>query len=195
MKPTRRAIRVRALVVLLASGCVTVPSGPSVIVMPGSGKSFEQFQYDDAACRQWAQQQSGDAATSANQSTAAGAVIGTVIGAGLGAAIGAAAGNPGAGAAIGAGGGLLGGTAVGANAGAYSAATVQRRYDAAYQQCMYSKGHQIPGYRATVRVSGSRRCRAAAAPSTPAPATTATTTAPSSLAFRDRSAQRAASPP
>ena len=136
-----------ALVVLLVSGCVTVPSGPSVMVMPGPGKSFEQFQFDDGACRQWAQQQSGDAATAANQSTAAGAVIGTVVGAGLGAAIGAAAGNPGAGAAIGAGGGLLGGTAVGANAGAYSAATVQRHYDAAYQQCMYSKGNQIPGYR------------------------------------------------
>ncbi|HZV94336.1 MAG TPA: hypothetical protein VFF62_00325, partial [Candidatus Nitrosocosmicus sp.] len=71
-----------ALVVLLVSGCVTVPSGPSVMVMPGPGKSFEQFQFDDGACRQWAQQQSGDAATAANQSTAAGAVIGTVVGAG-----------------------------------------------------------------------------------------------------------------
>lgn len=149
MKRTPR-IASALVVVLLVSGCATVPPGPSVMVMPGSGKTFEQFQYDDAACRQWAQQQSGDAATSANQSTATGAVIGTVIGAGLGAAIGAAAGNPGAGAAIGAGGGLLGGTAVGANAGAHSAATVQRRYDAAYQQCMYSKGHQIPGQPAAV---------------------------------------------
>ena len=52
--------------------------------MPGSGQTFEQFQSDDAACRQWAQQQSGDAATSANQSTAAGAVIRTVIGGGAG---------------------------------------------------------------------------------------------------------------
>jgi hypothetical protein len=40
-----------ALVVLLVSGCATVPSGPSVMVMPGSGKTFEQFQYDDVACR------------------------------------------------------------------------------------------------------------------------------------------------
>lgn len=150
MKPARW-IAGALVMLLLVSGCVTVPSGPSVTVMPGSGKSFEQFQSDDAACRQWAEQQSGDAATSANQSTAAGAVIGTVIGAGLGAAIGSAAGNPGAGAAIGAGGGLLGGTAVGANAGAYSAATVQRRYDAAYQQCMYAKGNQIPGGRPTVQ--------------------------------------------
>ena len=165
LKPTRWIAG--ALVILLAAGCVTVPSGPSVAVMPGSGKTFEQFQSDDAACRQWAQQQSGDAATSAHQSTAAGAVIGTVIGAGLGAAIGAAAGNPGAGAAIGAGGGLLGGTAVGANAGAYSAATVQGRYDAAYQQCMYAKGNQIPGQRAPVTAYPAR----GVAPPPPPPTT------------------------
>ena len=167
MKPTRWIGG--ALVVLLASGCVTVPSGPSVMVMPGSGKSFEQFQYDDRACREWAQQQGGDAATSANQSTAAGAVIGTVVGAGLGAAIGAAAGNPGAGAAIGAGGGLLGGAAVGANAGAYSAATVQRRYDAAYQQCMYSKGNQVPGYRPTVQTDPARPMAPLPLPAPPPP--------------------------
>ena len=87
MKPTRWIAG--ALMVLLVAGCVTVPPGPSVIVMPGSGKSFEQFQQDDAACRPWAQQQSGDAAASARQSTAAGAVIGTEVGAGLGARAGA----------------------------------------------------------------------------------------------------------
>ena len=40
-------------------GCATIPTGPSVQVMPGSGKSFEQFQADDAVCRQWARQQIG----------------------------------------------------------------------------------------------------------------------------------------
>lgn len=29
---------------LLLAGCATVPSGPSVLVLPGSGKTFEQFQ-------------------------------------------------------------------------------------------------------------------------------------------------------
>jgi hypothetical protein len=63
----------------------------------------------------------------------------------MGAAIGAATGNAGAGAAIGGGTGLLGGTAMGSNAGASSEYTLQKRYDIAYQQCMYAKGNQIPG--------------------------------------------------
>ena len=42
--------------------------------------------------------------------------------------------------------GLLGGAAMGATGGNESAKEVQRRYDIAYQQCMYSKGHQVPGY-------------------------------------------------
>ena len=68
-----------------------------------------------------------------------------LLGAGLGAAIGAASGNPGAGAAIGAGSGLVAGTAVGANAGQVYGWEAQRRYDIAYQQCMYTQGNQIPG--------------------------------------------------
>ena len=81
----------------------------------------------------------------ANQNTATGAIVGTPVGAGMGAAIGAATGNAGAGAAIGGGVGLLGGTAMGSNAGASSEYTLQKRYDIAYQQCMYAKGNQIPG--------------------------------------------------
>jgi hypothetical protein len=50
--------------------------------------------------------------------------------------------NVGTGAAV----GLLGGAAMGATGGNDSAKEVQRRYDIAYQQCMYSKGHQVPGY-------------------------------------------------
>ena len=141
------------VVAALAAGCATAPAGPSVAVMPGPGRSFEEFQADDASCRQWAQTQSGDPSTAFNQNTAAGSVWGTLIGAGLGAAIGAAVGNPAAGAAIGAGAGLLGGTASGANAGYYAGASVQQRYDIAYQQCMYAKGHQIPGARTYRRVA------------------------------------------
>ena len=64
----------------------------------------------------------------------------------MGSAIGAATGKgAGAGAAIGGGTGLLGGTAMGSNAGASSEYTLQKRYDIAYQQCMYAKGNQIPG--------------------------------------------------
>jgi len=134
------------LVILTVSGCATVPTGPSVSVMPGQGKSFEQFQVDDAICRQWSAQQIGQSTQETmNQNTAAGAVAGTVIGAGLGAAIGAAAGHVGTGAAIGAGSGLLVGTASGANAGRAYGWEAQRRYNIAYTQCMYAKGNQVPG--------------------------------------------------
>lgn len=133
------------LAVLLFGACTTVPLGPSVMVLPGTGKPFEQFQADDAVCRQWAFRQTGTTPQHvAGTSTTSGAAIGTLLGAGLGAAIGAAAGNPGIGAAVGAGGGLLTGTAVGADAGGRGSYEVQRRYDNAYQQCMYAKGNQIP---------------------------------------------------
>jgi hypothetical protein len=157
MRPSRtfrrRQVRHRATACLLLlaagmvlAGCVTMPTGPSVMVLPGSGKPFEQFQADDALCRQWAMQQTGIAPGEAAQQSGVGsAVVGTLVGAGLGAAIGAAAGNPALGAAAGAGAGLFGGTAVGANAAYASGTAVQYRYDVAYQQCMYAKGNQIPG--------------------------------------------------
>jgi hypothetical protein len=134
------------LAAVVMSGCATVPTGPSVTVLPGPGKSFEVFQSDDFACRQWAEQQTGiSPGNAANQNLAGGAALGTLIGAGLGAAVGAAYGNAGAGAAIGAASGLVGGTAM-ATGPAYAAGyEVQRRYDVAYQQCMYAKGNQIPG--------------------------------------------------
>jgi len=45
-----------SLVVLLA-GCASTPSGPGVLVLPGSGKSFDQFRADEQECRQYAQAQ------------------------------------------------------------------------------------------------------------------------------------------
>jgi hypothetical protein len=133
-----------SLVVL--GGCATVPTGPSVMALPAAGKPFEQFQAEEASCRQWAAQQSGAVSeAAANQQTAVGAAIGTVVGAGLGAAIGSASGHAGTGAAIGAGTGLLMGTAAGANADQVASGNMQRRYDMAYQQCMYAKGTQVPG--------------------------------------------------
>lgn len=68
----------------LLSGCAAAPLGPSVMVLPGPGKTLEQFQADETFCQQWAGQQIG---------------------------------------------GLAG----------------QWRYDIAYQQCMYAKGHRLPG--------------------------------------------------
>jgi hypothetical protein len=132
----------------LLSGCATVPQGPSVMVLPGSTKSFEQFQVDDAACRQWASQQVGTTGDkTVTDNTVGGAVIGTLVGAAAGAALGAAAGNAGVGAAAGAGVGLLGGTAIGASRGDAYGGSVQRQYDMSYTQCMYAKGNQVPGAR------------------------------------------------
>jgi hypothetical protein len=139
-------IRIPLLVSLLAlSACATMPVGPSVLVLPGSGKSFEQFQEDNAVCQDWAAQQAGaDPQQAGENRAAAGAAIGTLAGAAAGAAIGAAVGDPGAGAAIGAGSGLILGTASGVDAGRGWYYEVQRRYDNAFQQCMYAKGNQIP---------------------------------------------------
>src|ERR1700693_3890912 len=131
-KMSKRWIGLLILVPCLGA-CATIPTGPSVMVLPGGGKSFEQFQADDALCRQWAQQQTGTTpGAAAAGSTAGGGATGTPggagVGAGLGAAIGAAGGHAGAGAAVGAGVGLLGGTAVGASAGQRAGMSAQRRY-------------------------------------------------------------------
>jgi hypothetical protein len=83
--------RVSTLVTAVALGaCSTTPLGPSVTVLPGAGKSLEQFQVDDTGCRQWAVQQLGPTSGENEWMT-------------------------------------------------------QRRYDIGYQQCMYARGHQIPG--------------------------------------------------
>jgi len=133
---------------MILGGCATIPTAPSVMVLPPPGKPFEQFQADDAICRRWAEQQIGLAPQEvANQNTATGAVVGTAIGAGLGAAIGSASGSAGTGAAIGAASGLLIGASSGANAGQVYGWRAQRRYDITYMQCMYAKGNEVPGMR------------------------------------------------
>src|SRR5260370_22055824 len=140
----RSAILPIAAAVLL-TGCATRPTGPSVMVLPGDGKTFEHFQADDAVCRQWAAERIGTTvARASTESTTSGAAIGTVIGAAAGAAIGAAAGNPATGAVVGAGGGLLGGTAIGAGYAKGPGTSVQGPYAIPHMQCMDPQGQQIP---------------------------------------------------
>jgi hypothetical protein len=43
--------------VFLLSACSTMPSGPSVLVLPGTGKDFNRFHSDDLMCRQLAHDQ------------------------------------------------------------------------------------------------------------------------------------------
>ena len=156
-----KLFRFSPLVALLSvAACTTIPTGPSVMAMPGSGKSFDQFRGDDADCRQFALGQVGGTTPdqAATDSGVRSAALGTVLGAAAGAAIG---GNSQA-AVAGAGAGLLIGSAAGAGAGQVSGYSLQRRYDNAYIQCMYAKGDRVP-------VSGGMTSRPARASSPPPP--------------------------
>ncbi|HUX89939.1 MAG TPA: YMGG-like glycine zipper-containing protein [Gallionellaceae bacterium] len=137
----RRVIFFTALLVF--SACATkLPMGPRVKVMPAPGKPFEVFVTDDRICRQFAEQSIGASPSeTASQNAVETAAKGVAIGAAVGALAGGREGAP-TGAAI----GLLGGTAAGTEQGSYAARDVQLRYDIAYQQCMYAKGNQVPGY-------------------------------------------------
>jgi len=131
--------------VVVLGGCVTVPSGPTVMVVPGSQKSLEQFQDDGAACQQYAQNVVAPQGVAAANNAAANAAVGTAIGAAAGAIIGSATGQAGQGAAIGAGTGLLFSTPGTSNMAYASSWQMQRGYDMAYVQCMYARGNQLPG--------------------------------------------------
>jgi len=98
----RWSVTAVAATAMLYAGCATAPRGPSVLVLPGDGKLFEQFQADVGVCRGWAAQQ----------------VKGAFMDA--------------------------------------PAWEVQRRYDNAYVQCMYAKGHQVPSPPAPARPAPSR---------------------------------------
>ncbi len=135
-----------AVVALALTGCAVMPpTGPNVVALPPKGMPLAQFQQDDYACRDYAfrSDNAGQASQNALQSGVGSSAIGTLGGAAAGALLGAAAGNAGIGAAIGAGTGLLFGSAVGANRAQDSSAGLQARYDAAYAQCMTSKGNTI----------------------------------------------------
>ncbi len=142
-----RLLSFPVLAVALLGGCATVPAGPGVMVLPGAQKSFDQFRVDEGDCRNYAQAVVGgpNAAQPANDAAAANAVAGAALGAAAGAIIGSVTGNAGSGAAIGAGTGLLFGSAAGSNTAGYSSYALQRNYDAAYVQCMYARGNQVPG--------------------------------------------------
>jgi hypothetical protein len=94
--------------------------------MPGPGKSFEAFTFDQAGCKQYAESSVAGQAQNANNRAVGAAAIGTVLGAGLGAAIA--------------------GTGVGMGSSSNEQYGIQQQYDNAYAQCMYSKGNMVPGY-------------------------------------------------
>ena len=126
---------------LLLAGCAQTPMGPTVQVMPGNGKSLDTFAYDQATCKQFAQNAVAGQAENANVRGVGEAAITTALGAGLGAAIGG-----GRGAGIGAASGALGGAGIGAMTSSNAQLTIQQQYDNAYAQCMYTRGNAVPGY-------------------------------------------------
>lgn len=49
--------RISALIaVTLLAGCTIMPTGPSVLVLPGTAKDMKQFNTDEATCRDYANQ-------------------------------------------------------------------------------------------------------------------------------------------
>ena len=75
-----------AVAALLLVGCTTVPTGPSTMALPGTGKHFDQFRADDAECRQYAfdtiggQTAAGTQQDTAVRSAVAGAALGALAG-------------------------------------------------------------------------------------------------------------------
>lgn len=135
----RLAIAVGAITL---GACTVLPTGPSVMVLPGTGQSIERFREDDMYCRQYAQIQIGG--KTAEQASKESAVTSAAVGTAVGALAGAAIGGDARGAAVGAGAGLLMGSAVGSDTARASGGGTQRQYDNAYIQCMYAKGHRVP---------------------------------------------------
>ena len=72
---------------LLLGACATAPTEPTVLALPGTGKSLQQFNTDDLECRQGTRPRPEEGGSWTEQ---------------------------------------------------------QRRYDFAYIQCMYAKGHRVP---------------------------------------------------
>lgn len=140
MNSLHRTFGALAAVVLLA-GCVSQPMGPTVTIMPAPNKPFDVFADEQAGCEQYAAQQVAGGANQANAQQVGTAAVGTVLGAGLGAAAGG-----GQGAGVGAATGAITGTAIGAGPAAQAQMSLQERYNIAYEQCMYAKGNQVPGF-------------------------------------------------
>lgn len=118
----------------LLAGCATVPSEPGVLVLPGAGKTYEQFRDEDAVCRHYAQDRVGTTPEqAADDSVPRGAGASDAL-------IGAGSHHAGVGTAIGAGSGAAAGSAAAGTA----ADAVQARYDISYLRCMDAKGNRVP---------------------------------------------------
>ena len=129
---------------LVLTACVSAPTGPTITVMPREGKPFEVFKKEDQECREFAQNSLQDGNAAALKAGAISAATGAAISAAAGAMYQGGSGpNVGTGAAI----GMVGGAAVGAMGASNKETQAQTQYNTAYQQCMYAKGNQVPGFK------------------------------------------------
>ena len=125
----------------LLAGCAMQPVGPTVRVFPAPYKPFEVFQQDQNECGRYADSQVAGLADKANNRALGTAAIGTA----LGLALGAATGDGHAATFGGVAGATIGGTIAG-DQSERAGFSLQRRYDIAFSQCMYSRGNQVPGF-------------------------------------------------
>jgi uncharacterized protein YcfJ len=111
----------------------------AVVTAFSVGSAVAQTAYDDAVCRQYADQQIAPLRDQANANAVGSALVGAALGAGLGAAVGG-----GRGAGIGAASGAIVGTGAGvANAQGMSY-ELQQRYGSLYSYCMSTRAPQPP---------------------------------------------------
>ncbi len=146
---TLRSVRLPLILGTLAAlaGCaVPPPTHPTITALPGPGKSFAQFQQDDAMCQNYAAAHDGnqaEQAQAASNNATATAVGGTLIGAAAGAVLGSLSHNAGAGAAIGGVAGLAVGGSAAANQAQEAGYSLQGAYDTSYAQCMVGNGESV----------------------------------------------------
>jgi uncharacterized protein YcfJ len=141
MMRVHRGLGATLVAVIALTGCAPTVMAPTVGVMPGSNKPFDQFAADQQTCQGYANSQTAPLAAQANNQALGSALVTTALGAGLGAAIGG-----GRGAAIGAASGALVGGAAGAQGSSIAGMDIQQQYNIYYSQCMYARGNQVPGF-------------------------------------------------
>jgi uncharacterized protein YcfJ len=141
MMRVHRGLSCAMIAALALAGCAPTVMAPTVPVMPGRNKPFDQFAADQQTCQGYANAQTAPMSAQANNQALGGALLTTALGTGLGAAIGG-----GRGAAIGAASGALVGTAAGAQGSSIAGMNIQQQFDIFYSQCMYARGNQVPGF-------------------------------------------------
>lgn len=140
--------------IVVLAGCVPTAMAPTVTATPGPGKLPAVFASDHAACTAQANKMLAPVVQAANNQVAGATFLNVMTGTGP--------------------------DAVGLNAQATT--TAQQQYDAAYSQCMYAMGDNVPpyymqpvAYAEPVRPTHRAKRRVASKPA----ATTAETSAPS----------------